>query len=279
MEAYERDQQKTAGRNPSGWWHRVYASHPTVEERQEKISAATASSSKKLEKTAGPPSEFLTYLDGLEIGSSKYQGIAYGNARYFADLQLTVEVPDGWIAQLNIKRDQLWLVQPEKNARIQIEKFASIDANDPCKWLGYQPVADTKPIHNQALPSCTGLARKWHRTLMGHKEEIFRAGVIAYSKGSKLGYLFNGYAEQKNFAEIDPIFLRITRSIEHLPPDRKIPNPPTLRIRLVKKGDTFASLARNSRLIEKNPESMLRLVNRRYPDGEPTAGELIKIIE
>ncbi len=280
MEAYERDQQKAAGRNPSGWWHRVYASHPTAEEREEKISAAVSSSSKKLEQTTGPQSDFLSYLNGLEVGSSKYQGIAYGNARYFADLQLAIEVPDGWIAQLNIKRDELWLVQPEKNARIKIEKSASIDVNDPCKWLGYQPVTDTKPIRNQALPSCTGLTRKWRRTLLGgDKEEIFRAGVIAHSKGSGLGYLFNGYAEQKNFAEIDPIFLRITGSIEHLPPDRKIPKPPTLHIRPAKKGDTFASLARNSRLIEKNPESMLRLVNRSYPSGEPQPGELIKIIE
>lgn len=278
MEAYEREQNKTAGKT-SQWWHRVYASHPTTKERQEKISAATFSSSKKLEQTTGPQSEFLSYLDGLEVGSSKYQGIAYGNARYFADLQLTIEVPDGWIALLNIKRDQLWLVQPEKNARIKIEKFSSIDVNDPCKWLGYQPVTDTKPIRNQAQPSCTGLARKSRPTLLGDKEETFRAGVIAYSKGSGLGYLFNGYAEQKNFAEIDPIFLRITGSIEHLLPDRKIPNPPVLRIRLAKKGDTFASLARNSRLIEKNPESMLRLVNRSYPSGEPQPGKLIKIIE
>jgi predicted Zn-dependent protease len=52
------------------------------------------------------------------------------------------------------------------------------------------------------------------------------------------------------------------------------------RVRIVTAGakDSFAELAKNSTLKD-NAEPTLRLINGMYPDGEPMAGELIKIIE
>ena len=43
-------------------------------------------------------------------------------------------------------------------------------------------------------------------------------------------------------------------------------------------GDSFASLAKKYPL-KNDGESLLRLINDKFPDGEPRAGELIKIIE
>jgi predicted Zn-dependent protease len=42
-------------------------------------------------------------------------------------------------------------------------------------------------------------------------------------------------------------------------------------------GDTFASLAKKSPITNYS-ESMLRLINDKYPEGEPRPGEFIKII-
>ena len=52
------------------------------------------------------------------------------------------------------------------------------------------------------------------------------------------------------------------------------------RIKLItaKSGDTIAKLAKRSNLSD-YAEAQLRLVNDLYPDGEPTPGQIIKIIE
>jgi Zn-dependent protease with chaperone function len=53
--------------------------------------------------------------------------------------------------------------------------------------------------------------------------------------------------------------------------------PIVLRIRKVQEGDTFASLANTARV--PNAEAVLRLLNQRYPRGEPEPGALVKVIE
>jgi predicted Zn-dependent protease len=280
MSAYERTQQQSQGGAASQWWHRMYASHPTTGERREQISDVAG---EQPTNHATPQPEFLACLNGLEFGSSKHQGIVHGRKRYFADLHLAIEVPEDWIAQLTPKRDRIWLVRRDGKAYIQIEQTASIDINEPCNWLGSKvspsSLTDAKPIHKHELPSCSGLARKQNRSLFGRKENMFRAGVITNSKDTGLGYVFYGHAEQTNFAETDPVFLQIAEGIEHMQDNSKIPNPPALRVRRAKAGESFAYLARNSRIMGKDTESTLRLLNRHYPSGEPEPGELIKIIE
>jgi predicted Zn-dependent protease len=281
MEAYERDQQKAAGRNPSGWWHRVYASHPTTETRQEKLAEDANVQASAMVTTPQP--EFLAHLDSLEIGSSKFEGIPYKDKRYFSQWKIALEIPKNWFVYMNKERDQLWLVRPDRKAQLQVERTSLIDVDHPCETLRNlmtpSLITEANAIIEDGAPSCTGLVHKSISTLFGHHEQIYRAGVVAESKAAGFGYIFRGYAGEKDFAENDSIFLSMSRSIELVQATVTQPKPPLLQIRRAKKGDTFASFARNSRIPGNNAESLLRLLNRRYPDGEPQAGEFIKIIE
>ena len=281
MEAYEHDRQKVAGRNPSGWWHRIYASHPTTETRQEKLTENANVPGAITDITPQP--EFLARLNSLEIGSSKFEGIPYKDKRYFSQWKIALKTPEGWFAHMNEARAQFWLVRPDRKAQLQMEKTSSINIEQPCETLQNlmkpSPVTDTKPLVENDLLSCAGLVHKSSSTLFGRHEEVFRAGVIAESKAAGLGYIFRGYADKKEFSENDLVFLSVARSIETIKTTDVQPKPFSLKIRRAKTGETFASIASSSRFSGNNAENLLRLLNRRYPNGEPKAGELIKIVE
>jgi len=281
MEAYEREQQKAAGRETSRWWHRVYASHPTTEKRQEKLSNVTSINNLDLASTS--QNEFLSRLDGLEFGSSKYEGIPYGHKQYFMQWNIAMEIPDGWIGLTDYKGSELWLVRRNGKARMLMQRITLVQVDQLCEWLinWMKPITitESKSIREYENPSCAGVAHKSIPTFFGHHENIFRAGIIAEGKTVGNGYLFRGYSDDATFAENDSIFLRMAKNVEVLQTADKKPKPATLRIRISKPGDKFLSLARNSHINNNSAESLLRLLNRRYPNGEPVTGEYIKVIE
>jgi len=75
----------------------------------------------------------------------------------------------------------------------------------------------------------------------------------------------------------DPAFLAHLDGLEFGEnPERS--KPAVLRIHWVEDGDTFASLAQAARGMPE-AEDLLRLINQRYPDGEPEVGEFVKVFE
>jgi predicted Zn-dependent protease len=60
--------------------------------------------------------------------------------------------------------------------------------------------------------------------------------------------------------------------------ERKQIKPLTLQLVTAKKGDSYAALAQRSPL-GPNAEKYLRLINAQYPQGEPVAGQLLKVVE
>ncbi len=281
MEAYERAQRKSAGSKTSQWWHRVYASHPATEKRQERLAEMT--NQPHPETASTPQPAFLARLNGIEFGSAKFEGIPYNHKRYFAQWRLALEVPEGWLVWMDEKRDQLWLVRPDWKARLQLERITTLDVDNPCKTLtslmAPSSVTELKSVREYGPSSCTGVIHKSTPTLFGGHKQIIRAGVIANSKAAWYGYSFYGYADENAFIENDAIFLSVARSTESVQGTDGQPKPLSLHIHLAKMGDSFASLARNSRILGNNAESLLRLLNRRYPIGEPAVGELIKTID
>ncbi len=282
MEAYERDRLKTSGRDASSqWWHRVYASHPSTEKREQNL-ANTAGLNNSSAANALQP-QFLALLNGLEFGAAKYEGIPYGEKRYFSQWKLAMKIPDGWRVGVNEKYNLMRVMRPDANAYIQIERSAAIDVAHPCDFLtkleAPWQISGSNSINHQNSPSCTGMARKTTKTLFSTHEQIFRTAVLAENKSAGNGYVVRGYAREKLFEENDLIFLSIIESFEPVLAPNKQPKPLTLHVRRAKAEDSFASLARNSPRSGKNAESQLRLLNRRYPDGEITAGDFIKVIE
>ncbi len=276
MEVYERDRRKSVGRDTSGWWHRVFASHPSTDKRQNKLTHSGDSP-----KAPSEP-EFLARLDGLEFGSAKQEGIPSGRKRYFAQWNLLLEVPDGWTASLRERPAKLWLFRKDGKAYMSLEQATTDKTDKPCETLASftarGSLTDPQRIHERGLQSCTGLVRQSTTTIFGRRENVSRIGIITINEATGNGYVFRGHGYKASFPENDRIFLSIARSIESSGETEKRLKPTALRIRYVEEGDSFASLAKTARGIAK-PEDVLRLLNQRYPNGEPEAGQLVKVIE
>ena len=60
--------------------------------------------------------------------------------------------------------------------------------------------------------------------------------------------------------------------------DAKVANKLRIRVIVAEPDKTYADLAKRS-AIEKNAEERLRLLNAGYPNGEPRAGNYIKVVE
>jgi predicted Zn-dependent protease len=123
------------------------------------------------------------------------------------------------------------------------------------------------------LPSVTGTA-----TLagpFGRRE----TRVAAVHHGQNAFIFFGAAKDPAAFQRLDAGFLATAASLRPLKPEeKKLAEGRRLRLIPARPGDRFAALAGKSSL-DRYVESTLRLINGKYPDGEPAAGELVKIIE
>lgn len=289
IETYERNKAKIAGRNSPNSWHRLFFSHPDTDKRQEKLTTNSMEETVPVKaKAAG--AEFLARLNGLEVSNVKIQGFPYGEKLYFQTWNLALKVPNGWDVWFN--RGDLWIVRIDNKARMKIEPAVTVQSNhEICESLAQlfsnASLSTMEPVPNRDLPSCSAIARETFSLLFSSRTISYRVGVFESNDASELAHFlqnkrvffkFQGYADQKEFSTYDLAFLTIASSIEFLKGDDRHPKPPKIRIQRAKVGDTFSKLAQTSP-IRNDPENFLRVLNNRYPHGEPIPGELIKVVE
>lgn len=90
---------------------------------------------------------------------------------------------------------------------------------------------------------------------------------------------FGAVRDAGRFAESDRDFLATPRSLHALRPNEQtLARGRHLELVTARPGDRFATLARRAH-VETEPEAVLRLINGRYPLGEPVPGEYVKLIQ
>ena len=165
----------------------------------------------------------------------------------------------------------------DKQAMLQVEPESLVKELSPEEFLKARmkvPALDQAgSIKGLALPSYTGVVPE--SPAFGKYKT--RAAVVYYDSKR---FLFQGATKETGaFTVSDPLFLATIRSL-HALTDKEKHLAEGQRVRMVRArvSDTFAGLARTSSL-DNDSESILRLINDKFPDGEPQAGESIKIIE
>jgi predicted Zn-dependent protease len=281
VEAFQRDQQKSGVRGSEwSWSHRIFADHPSPDKRRAHVGDGQSSGS------TAPDPEFLARLEGIELGSTKQEGIPYGRKRYFPQWDVALEVPEGWKASAS--STNLRVFREDHKGSMRLESVGTGGTGDLCETLGSLAkdrlpfpsrsgdgvrLSELERSREDGVRSCKGIAHHSSKSVFG--EKIVRVGIVA--PDAMPGALFF-YREYRNAETDDPIFVSIARSIEALGETPARPTLPTVHIHKVQEGDTFASLAKAARGIP-NAEGVLRLINQRYPRGEPKPGELVKVIE
>jgi len=270
QESVEKERAAREGREPRVY-HGLFATHPSADLRLQQIVTQAeqdrASTNGRVERDS-----YLRRLDGLAYGDSEAQGIRRGNDFYHRGLNVTVHFPEHW--HLDNSPEKLLGLSPAGDAVIQMQAAPRGKARTPQEYLVVQmrvhDLRNGMALSANHLAAYTGITRM--QTPFG-----LRDTPVAVVFLKQQAFRFYGAARQDNPA-FQHAFLDTVQSLRPLTTSQQS-LARGLRVDVVsaRRGDTFARLARRTPL-KSEPATLLRLLNGKYPDGEPATGELIKTI-
>jgi len=277
QEEYEK-KLAAAENRPPHIYHGVYASHPSADKRLQEV-VAEAQKFKTASTTQLARADYLRHIDNLAFGTAVKGGVFYDNHFYRFEADLALDLPRSWNLQQTF--DSVTAVSSNQEITLQID-IADLDKNTPPDEFLKRYMQLNEPPAGGPIQ---GLSQPSYATVL-HMAPGFSARdtrvCVVYYHNKRL--LFQGTAKSPEaFAHADQIFLTTVRSLRPLNAEEKRMASKRgigqhVRIGQARASDTFESLAKSSPL-DKHRESLLRLINDKFPDGEPKAGELIKIIE
>ncbi len=274
QEEFEKKRAEADKRQPR-IYHGVFASHPDADKRLQEV-VGEADKFKTLSTPVTARAEYLKHIDDLLFGEAARSGVRRGNNYYHRDFNFALNIPEGWEIEFD-SYHILRAISRDKQAKLQIESEVQAPELTAKEFLNTRmkvPELDQAgPVKGQALTSYTGVVPE-SPTLGVNKT---RAAVVYFNNRR---FLFQGTVQNPGaFAVNDSLFLSTARSLRALTDkEKRLAGGLRVRTARAQTGDTFASLAQKSAQVPYS-EATLRLINGKYPDGEPQAGELIKIIE
>ncbi|TAN81623.1 MAG: peptidase M48 Ste24p [Gallionella sp.] len=252
---------KQEGREPRRY-HGLFASHPDNDTRLQQ--AVGEAGKQTVARPLDGRDDFLTATDGMVFSDNSDQGVVRNNRFYHGDLGIALQFPETW--QVHNLPDSVVAISPQGEAMLQMkmgEKPGGSVTEYARRLAGYG--AQIQQIEVNGLQAA----------LIDLPNNI--GGVIFIGKQA---FILQSQAKtRQGLAAHRNEIIGAVRSFHAITAEeRKLVKPLGIRVITARAGDTFAGLAQNSPL-GKSAESYLRLINARYPGGEPQAGQRIKIVE
>jgi len=273
QEIYDTELAKKEDREPNAY-HGVFATHPDNDKRLQQVV-------KRAEKLKKPSTNnhnqvaFLRNIEDLVFGDSEKQGIVRGNKFYHRELNISLELPRGW--RIENQANRIVAIAPGNKGLLQI---TAVDINkriSPKQFLKQRlkldKIQNGENIKTNQLEGYTAISSV-SRTIYGTRQVRF---VVIYKNNT--AWVFQGLAkDEKTPYRFDDEIINTAKSFRTLTAaEREQAKPRRLHIITTKQNTRFADLAAQSQL-GPNAEAQLRLLNKHYPDGEPTPGTALKII-
>jgi predicted Zn-dependent protease len=282
QELFEIQRAREEKRDPHVY-HGVFATHPDNDQRLTEVvkSAEHAKASDKVKTTpieARDPNrdKYLQVIEGLPVGPSRAQGVLKGNRFYHANLGLTIAFPKGWHVENHA--DRLIAVSPNKDSVLQMQTQAPPPNTDPREFLSRllarQSAGQLESLDVNGLQAYSTVVRA---TQTDFGLVPARYAVIYYNN---LAYIFAGASKASSkVPAADPLFMSTIKTFRRLKQNEfALAEPYKIKVIRATETTTVASLAKTSPVPE-YAEQQLRLLNDLWPNKEPKAGQLIKIIE
>lgn len=252
---------KQEGREPRRY-SGLFATHPDNDTRLKEV----VGEADKL-APASPfegRSEYLAAIDGLVFNDNSEQGVVRNNRFYHGELGIALQFPETW--QVHNLPDALVAVSPGGEAMLQMK-------------MDQKPRGTPVEYARRMVGSGANVQRLDLNGLSAATFELpnMMGGVIYHDKNA---YILQAQAKARGGlnAHRNDVFGTVRSFHTLTAEERKLVKPLDIRIITARQGDTYAGLAQGSPL-GKSAESYLRLINAQYPDGEPRAGQRIKIVE
>ena len=271
QELFERQRAREEGREPRVY-HGLFASHPENDQRLQEVVAEAG----RLPPGSGrhvAEADFLDYLDGLAFGDSEASGIVLKDRFLHKPLDFGLRFPDGW--RIENLTDRLVALAPGDKAYLEVRVDTRGARLPPVRYLKKQGFTDIRGGRHlriagrEAYTALTDID-----TRMGRRT----ARLVTLRDGARR-FLFMGLSrDNRAMRNFDDDFLDVARSFHKLSAqEKKLAAGLHIHIVTARPGTRFADLARNSP-IPRYAEAQLRLLNHLYPNGEPQAGQRLKIV-
>ena len=251
-------------------YHSLFSTHPQNDQRLKEVIAA-ADKFRDTSKPIPDDGRFLRLTNGMAYGESEKQGITRGNKFYHKSLDLFIEFPEGW--RIQNTPTVLAAIAPDSSKLIQMQMDSVAPPVDGERYLGtkfgqFRGVQRLQTTEDQAI---AGIA-----TISNQSTGQYQDLRVAMINRGNQAYVLSGIGK---YGLPDQEVLSVAKSVRRLKPnERELAEGRTISLVRAKKGDTIAKLAQRSKL-DSYAEDQLRLINNLYPDGEPTAGQWIKLIQ
>jgi predicted Zn-dependent protease len=267
QELFDAEIARAEGRQPRAY-HGLFASHPDNDTRLQQVVAAAGATAPGHERINRE--EFLRKIDTLTFGDSPTQGIIKKNNFYHTDLGLTLTFPEGW--KITNARDQVSATHAGGDAIIALRTLGPAQGT-PVNML--QQLLKGANVGIESSTTAHGLPAATARISVQGTPTL--ATVVFFGSSAYLIAAQAKSAQALRAAE-SPVVATVNSLRSISAAERKLAQPLKLRVITAKRGTTFAELARTSPL-GNSAASQLRLLNGLYPNGEPTAGQPLKIVE
>ncbi len=273
QEDYEKRRAAGEGR-AAHVYHGVFASHPSNDQRLKQV-VAEAQRFKTATANHRGQNEYLDQIRGLRFGDDVTHGLVRSEQFLNRKLNLAIVFPPGW--RLHSSRTALLAVNPARDAVIQMEKPPlAIGRHTPASYLRALLKRENFD-HEKSLTLPAGQAAHEVVTRLRTPFGIGSARVVTvFHHGQALVFL----AAAKDPRADAQLANELAASLGRLRPltaeERRQAGGNALTITTVTAGTTFRDLAHRHPALN---EDQLRLLNGRYPDGQPRPGEHLKIVE
>ena len=267
QELFDVEVAQREGRDPRRF-HSLFDTHPDSDRRLREVVGA-AKNFQAGNRDEGR-SAYLRATAGMVFGESAEQGFVRDGVFYHPPLGIAVRFPEKW--RLANRPDAVLAVSPEKDAAVQM-RLGPDPSGDPAGALR-QLLKPDRVIQSETL-NIAGLPAA--RLVGAKQQQVFQVTGIDYQ--DHLVMFIGLGSDAQALARHQATISQAAGSFHPMSAEqRRNARPRVIRTVTARAGDTYASLAKGSPL-GSYAEQYLRLINGRYPSGEPAAGEPVKVVE
>jgi len=267
QELFDAEVAKAEGRQPRAY-HGLFASHPDNDTRLQQVVGEAARFKQAATHTGRE--EFLRRADHMIFGDSPKQGIVRNHHFYHEEMGIAMQFPAGW--RVRNGPQNVTATSPGGEALVDLRSGGAAQGSPADilrKRLNLGGGVEVTPTEVNGLTAAVV-----NVTLKGGTTRVQCVFL------DKSAYLVA--AQARTSAAFTQLENELQSALASFHPitdeERALARPLRVRVINAQEGLTFAELARRSPL-GRFAEGHLRVINGRYPAGEPVAGEPLKIIE
>ena len=257
-------------------YHGLFTSHPKNDKRLHE--AVEKSLHLFPEELQEPERDFWEMVDGMVFGDAPTTGLIKGSTYYNGGLRVVVGYPEGWDVR-NTPTEIVGQAPFGTDIRISVQRQnPAAEEQTPAEYISEtlkrDDVANGQDVNVNGYSAHTA-----DIVLVEGASDVAQKIAVVYKDGGV--YLFRGElgpggGDEQAFEEAWLAVLGGFRAMTA--EDLKVANDQRIKVIVAKPSDTFASLAQKSSLKSHAAET-LRVINGMHPNGEPRAGDFIKIVQ